>query len=66
MRSLPSIRWRNGLRKVIRAHFDGLAARRDRRLQLEAAQALARATRLPLPAGPEVEKRSLAVYEALA
>lgn len=53
-------------RRVIRAHFDGLAARRDRRLHMEVEQALARATKLPLPVGPEVEKRSLAVYEALA
>jgi transposase len=47
-------------------HFTALAARRDRRLQLETAHALAR---LPqgtrLLEGPEVEKRSLAVYEAL-
>lgn len=53
-------------RRVIRAHFDGLAARRDRRLQMEVEQALARTAKLPLPVGPEVEKRSLAVYEALA
>ena len=52
-------------RRVIRAHFDGLAARRDRRHQMEVDQALARATKLALPVGPEVEKRSLAVYEAL-
>ena len=53
-------------RRVIRAHFNDLAARRDRRLQMEVEQALARATKLALPVGPEVEKRSLAVNEALA
>ena len=53
-------------RKVIRAHFDGLAARRDRRLQMEVKEALSKLTRAPLPGGPEVERRSLAVYEALA
>jgi hypothetical protein len=46
-------------------HFTALAARRDRRLQLETTTALAglphRTSRLE---GPEVEKRSLAVYEA--
>jgi transposase len=48
-------------------HFTSLAARRDRRLQLEAAQALAQQPRqrTSLLDGPEVEKRSLAVYEAL-
>jgi len=49
------------------SHFDALAARRDRRLQLETAQALARwPPRMSRLDGPEVEKRSLAVYEALA
>ncbi len=52
-------------RLVIHAHVQGLAARRDRRLQMEAEEALARPTRLPLPVGPEVEKRQLSVYEAL-
>lgn len=48
-------------------HFAALAARRDRRLQLETAQALARLPqRRSRLDGPEVEKRSLAVYEALA
>jgi hypothetical protein len=32
---------------------------------MEAEEALARTTRLPLPVGPEVEKRQLSVYEAL-
>lgn len=53
-------------RRVIRAHFDGLAARRDRRLRQEAEAALTTLTRLPLPVGPEVEKRPLSVYEGLA
>ena len=53
-------------RQVIRAHFDRLAARRDRRLQMEVEEALATVSRAPLPVGPAVEKRSLAVYEALA
>ena len=54
-------------RKVIPAHFEALAARRDRRLQWEAAQALAAvAGRVRIIAGPEVQKRSLAVYEDLA
>ena len=52
-------------RQIIRAHFAGLAARRDRRLQLEVEEALAKTSRAPLPPGPEVEKRPLAVYEAL-
>ncbi len=52
-------------RLVVHAHFQGLAARRDRRLCMEAEEALARTTRLPLPLGPEVEKRPLSVYEAL-
>ena len=47
-------------------HFQSLAARRDRRLQLETAKALVGlAPRSSLLDGPEVEKRSLAVYEAL-
>ena len=47
-------------------HFTMLAARRDRRLQLETSQALGQHARRPsLLEGPEVEKRSLAVYEAL-
>jgi transposase len=54
-------------RKVIRAHFEALSARRDRRLQWEAQHALAALTgRRPLVIGPEVEKRSLAVYDELA
>ena len=52
-------------RLVIHAHFQGLAARRDRRLCMEAEEALARTTRLPLLVGPEVEKRPRSVYEAL-
>jgi hypothetical protein len=52
-------------RQVIRAHFEGLAARRDRRLQQEAKESLAKVTKLPLPIGPEVEKRPLSVYEGL-
>ena len=48
-------------------HFAALAVRRDRRLQLETAQALARLPqRMNRLDGPEVEKRSLTVYEALA
>jgi len=47
-------------------HFQSLAARRDRRLQLETARALvALPQRSALVQGPEVEKRSLAAYEAL-
>ena len=46
-------------------HFQALAARRDRRLQLETARALSTLSQR-LVDGPEVEKRSLAVYEALA
>lgn len=53
-------------RLVNREHFRALAMRRDLRLQLEVEEALARAPRLQLPVGPEVEKRSLAVYEALS
>src|SRR2546427_6812749 len=45
-------------------HFQALAARRDRRLQLETDRALSRLSPR-LPEGPDVEKRSLAVYEAL-
>lgn len=52
-------------RQVIRSHFEALAMRRDLRLQLEVEEALARAPRLPMPVGPEVEKRPLAVYEGL-
>jgi hypothetical protein len=52
-------------RRVIRAHFEGLSARRDRRLRQEAEESLAKVTRLPLPIGPEVEKRPLSVYEGL-
>jgi len=48
------------------SHFTMLAARRDRRLHLETSQALGRHARRPsLLEGPEVEKRSLAAYEAL-
>lgn len=48
-------------------HFQSLAARRDRRLQLETAQALGArpSRRTTLLEGPVVEKRSLTVYEAL-
>ncbi len=47
-------------------HFTALAARRDRRLQLETTHALGQQPRRPsLLEGPEVEKRSLAVYEAV-
>ncbi len=48
-------------------HFTSLAARRDRRLQLETANALTAlpSRRTSVLEGPEVEKRSLAVYEAL-
>ena len=54
-------------RSVIPAHFQALAARRDRRLQWEAAQAFAAvAGTVRVVAGPEVQKRSLAVYEDLA
>lgn len=53
-------------RLVNREHFRALAMRRDLRLQFEVDEALSRAPRLPLPVGPEVEKRSLAVYEALS
>jgi transposase len=53
-------------RRVIPAHFEGLAARRDRRLREQAEEALAKVTRLPLLVGPEVEKRSLSVYEGLS
>jgi hypothetical protein len=53
-------------RQVIRSHFEALSTRRDLRLQLEVEEALARAPRLPMPVGPEVEKRPLSVYEGLA
>jgi len=53
-------------RKVIRAHFEALSLRRDQRLQWEAEQAFAQvAKRMPMLAGPEVEKRPLSVYEGL-
>lgn len=53
-------------RLVNHEHFSDLKARRDRRLQMQTDEALSNALRLPIPVGPEVEKRSLAVYEALA
>lgn len=54
-------------RKVIPAHFEALAARRDRRLHRESAHALASlVSGLRVIVAPEVEKRSLAVYEDLA
>jgi len=54
-------------RKVIRAHFESLAARRDQRLHREAQLAMARASaHLPVLQGPEVERRPLSVYEGLA
>jgi hypothetical protein len=47
-------------------HFQDFAARRDRRLQLETAEALARLPpRTHRLEGPVVEKRSLAAYEVL-
>lgn len=52
-------------RQVIRSHFEGLAARRDHRLQWEAESALAQAGRMAVPLGPEVERRPLSVYEGL-
>ena len=52
-------------RQVTRAHFQGLAARRDRRLRQEAEDAIAKVTRLPLLDGPVVEKRPLSAYENL-
>jgi hypothetical protein len=52
---------------VIPARFQALAARRDRLLHRDTAYALASlAGGLGVVAGPEVEKRSLAVYEDLA
>ncbi len=54
-------------RQVIQSHFQGLAARRDRRLQWEAEQALARSeASLSRLWSPEVERRSLAAYEGLS
>lgn len=53
-------------RLVNRDHFGALARRRDLRLQMEVDHALARAPRLPLPVGPEVQKRSLSIYEGLS
>ncbi len=47
-------------------HFRNLKARRDRRLQMQAEEAFALTLRQPLPVGPEVERRPLSVYEALA
>jgi transposase len=52
-------------RRVIRAHFQELAARRDRRLRQDAEQALAKVTELPFLDGPVVEKRPLSAYEGL-
>jgi hypothetical protein len=53
-------------RKVIRAHFEALSMRRDQRLQWEAEQAFAQVSRrMPVLAGPEVEKRPLSVYDGL-
>ena len=56
-------------RKVVPAHFEGLKARLDQRLQWEAQQAITTATtRLPLiqTQGPEVERRPLTVYEGMS
>jgi len=54
-------------RKVIRAHFESMAARRDQRLHREAQLAMARASaHLPVLQGPEVQRRPLSVYEGLA
>ena len=56
-------------RKVVRAHFEGLKARRDELLQWEAQQAIAKASnRLAVLAvrGPEVQRRPLAAYEGLS
>jgi transposase len=52
-------------RQITRSHFQGLAARRDRRLHQEAEDAIAKVTKLPLLDGPVVEKRPLSVYENL-
>ncbi|SRR5258708_39328262 len=68
-RSSPSTRLaeRPYERKVIRAHFESLAARRDRRLHREAQLAIARTSaHLPVLQGPEVERRPLSFYEGLA
>lgn len=54
-------------RRVIHAHFQDLKARRDRRLHQEAEEVFSRLLQeRPVLAGPEVEKRSLSVYEELA
>jgi len=54
-------------RKVIRAHFESMAARRDQRLHREAQLAMVRASaHLPVLQGPEVQRRPLSVYEGLA
>jgi len=56
-------------RKVVRAHFEGLKARRDELLQWEAQQAIAKASsRLAVLAvrGPEVQRRPLSAYEGLS
>ena len=56
-------------RKVVPAHFAGMKARLDQRLQWEAQQAIAN-TAAGLPVlqlqGPEVQRRPLAVYEGLS
>ena len=54
---------------MVPAHFEGLKARLDQRLQWEAQQAITNATtRLPLiqTQGPEVERRPLTVYEGMS
>jgi transposase len=56
-------------RKVVRAHFEGMKARLDQRLQWDAQQAIAKVTaRLPAleMQGPEVQRRPLLVYEGLS
>lgn len=53
-------------RQVIRGHFAGLAASRDRRLQWEAQRALEQAEVATVALGPEVERRALSAYEGLA
>lgn len=52
-------------RQVIRSYFEGLAARRDRRLTWEAESALAQAGRMAVPLGPEAEQRPLSAYDGL-
>jgi len=53
-------------RKVIRSVFEALSLRRDQRLQWEAEQAFAQvAKRIPMLAGPEVEKRPLSIYDGV-